>query len=88
MDQDFVPPAIPEKMQKIRDIAAKFLQAVHDEGFVVTGLLFSSKDDTSIISLQNTNDDAVKLMRASADMLERKIRSGAPVTHDHVRRTH
>jgi hypothetical protein len=76
-------PAIPEDMQKMRDAAAKFLEAANNEDFVVVGVLF--RKDGSTISLQNTNDDLVELMRAATDMLAAKMKTGKAI-RDRVRR--
>lgn len=84
MSDDLEMPAIPEKMQRMRDIAAKFLQAANDEGFIVVGVLMR-EEDGSVISLQNTKDDLVELMRAATEMLAAKMKRGDAI-HDRVRR--
>jgi len=82
-NDDLEMPAIPEDMQKMRDAAAKFLEAANNEDFVVVGVLF--RKDGSTISLQNTNDDLVELMRAATDMLAAKMKTGKAI-RDRVRR--
>jgi len=77
-------PAIPEKMQKMRDAVANLLRVSCDEGFIVVGVLFSHDGET--ITMQNTKDDFVKLLRATADMAERKLKNGSPIIRDDVRR--
>lgn len=80
--KDFNMPAIPEAAQKMRDAAAALLRTAADEKFIVVGVL--CRDD-GVITLQNTKDDFVKLMRAAADMAEKKLKMN-PVIHDDVRR--
>lgn len=81
--KDFNMPAIPEAAQKMRDAAAALLRTAADEKFIVVGVL--CRDDGVVITLQNTKDDFVELMRAAADMAEKKLKTN-PVIHDDVRR--
>lgn len=82
--KDFNMPAIPEAAQKMRDAAAALLRTAADEKFIVVGVL-CRREDGAIITLQNTKDDFVELMRAAADMAEKKLKT-SPVIHDDVRR--
>lgn len=59
------------------------IRAATAEGYCVVGAVFRDKP-LSIGILRNTKDDPVQLFQAVADMLEFRIRKGAPVKEEIV----